>query len=384
MLLIPRKHRRIYTVLLLMLAWHKRRSLPGLLVYILTVSLPLRIAQRLLKVCQAPPQLDTLTASILHAVHWISEGSMHEVRKLLAVIDWIHGCKARWAGAKMKAVSGEDGSSVCGIWIAEEWRDLENERLQENVVLLYIHGGAYCFGGAEYGAPHHLHLIKRFNALEQKTGSNKRLVVFSLEYPLAPEHVFPAQIPVAATAFKWLVNSLGVSQVVVGGDSAGAHMTLSLMNHIKDTPELSKLPIQPLATILISPWVSSPSSARESLCFDLISVHGIQQADRLVFGHLPEKTNSLLTALQPDDFHVATKGTLVLYGGAGILSEGIEQFVGMLESRSEAVPGLEVVKYNGMPHCFNVMMMDRLYPSVRETALEAVEKTAAFIQRVSA
>ncbi|KAI8845351.1 Alpha/Beta hydrolase protein [Chytriomyces cf. hyalinus JEL632] len=351
--LIPRQHRPIYTVLLLLLAWHKRRSVPGLVLYVLAVSLPLRIARRLLNICKAPPQLDTLTASIVHAIHWISDGSTYEVKQLLSVLDWIHGFKARWAGAKMKTVTEEDSSSVRGVWIAEEWKDLEKERLPECVVLLYIHGGAYCFSGAEYGAPHHLHLIKSFNALEEKAGSNKRLVVFSLEYPLAPEHAFPAQIPVAADAFKWLVNSLGVSQIVVGGDSAGAHMTLSLMNHIKNTPELSGLPIQPFATILISPWVSSPrSSSGEKLCFDSISVRGIQQADRLVFGHLPEKTNNLLTSVKPDEFHVATKGTLVLYGGAGILSEGIEKFVGMLENRSVAVPGLEVVKYDGMPHCF--------------------------------
>jgi acetyl esterase/lipase len=49
---------------------------------------------------------------------------------------------------------------------------------------------------------------------------SKPLLYFSVEYPLACDAGYPAQRDVVVAAYKWLVEDLGVKNVIIGGDSA--------------------------------------------------------------------------------------------------------------------------------------------------------------------
>ncbi|KAI8610887.1 hypothetical protein BC830DRAFT_1172352 [Chytriomyces sp. MP71] len=60
-------------------AWQRRRTLPGLIAYILLWSLPHRIMARLLGLCDAPKQLDTFTAAIIKGLNWVTEGPLADV-----------------------------------------------------------------------------------------------------------------------------------------------------------------------------------------------------------------------------------------------------------------------------------------------------------------
>ncbi|KAJ3242272.1 hypothetical protein HDU77_010790, partial [Chytriomyces hyalinus] len=387
--LVTKYARHLATLVLLYTMYLRRKSVPGMVLYIALWSIPQRVFARLTGTCAAPKELDTFTAAIINGLSWVTEGTtiehLFEVKRSLAFHSYLDGKKARFMGAKFSKVAKSVEWPVEGVWIAEQWNhipwvsdtlphDTYAGDMDDLVVFFFIHGGAYCFSTSEYASSHHFELMKSFNARESKSGRNKRLVVFSLEYPLAPEHKFPAQVHVAADAYKWLVSKVGAKNIIIGGDSAGGHCTISLMNYIAATPELNALPVQPLGNIYFSPWVHAPTSWDTNAKHDIISMLGLRFTDKLVFGHLPNKTNDILE-IPAEDFNVATKGTLVIYGGSEILSDGIERFVALLKTRKMDVPGLEVCRFDGMPHCFNLVLFERVFPGAHVKGIEALNAT---------
>ena len=83
--------------------------------------------------------------------------------------------------------------------------------------IVWLHGGGYVFGGSDsHAAP--------ARALAERTGRP----VFVPDYPLAPEHPWPAQHEAAAGA----IAALPGCDVV--GDSAGGHLALALGRHMPD------------------------------------------------------------------------------------------------------------------------------------------------------
>lgn len=90
-------------------------------------------------------------------------------------------------------------------------------------VLLYIHGGGFISGSC---LTHRMHVAKFANKCSLKS------LVF--DYRLAPEHPFPAAVEDCVTAYKWLLNyGYKPENVIVGGESAGATLTLSLLLALK-------------------------------------------------------------------------------------------------------------------------------------------------------
>jgi acetyl esterase/lipase len=71
-----------------------------------------------------------------------------------------------------------------------------------------------------------------------------------IEYRLAPEHVFPAALDDALTAYCWLLaNGTKPEHIVLVGDSAGGGLTLALLQTLRDR----HVPM-PAAAGLLSPW----------------------------------------------------------------------------------------------------------------------------------
>jgi acetyl esterase len=95
--------------------------------------------------------------------------------------------------------------------------------------LLYLHGGGYAFGDLDT----HDHI---FRWLAQATG----MTVFGLHYRRTPEHPYPAQIHDALAAVSAVRSADWASRfghdpgrLVFFGDSAGAHLGMSLMLTLK-------------------------------------------------------------------------------------------------------------------------------------------------------
>lgn len=79
--------------------------------------------------------------------------------------------------------------------------------------------------------------------------------VLSVDYRLAPEAIFPSALQDAMSAYDYLVDlCVSPENIVLGGDSAGGGLCLSLFLYLRDCGKV--LP----SMLLLSPWVESTSS----------------------------------------------------------------------------------------------------------------------------
>src|ERR1044071_1142379 len=106
-------------------------------------------------------------------------------------------------------------------------------------VLMFFHGGGYCSGS-----------IQSHRRLVTEAGRAAGMRTLAGAYRLAPEHPFPAAYDDALTAWRFLRNqSVPAAQIAIGGDSAGAGLTLGLIGRLRGAHEEV-----PACAWLISPW----------------------------------------------------------------------------------------------------------------------------------
>ncbi|MFG2846527.1 alpha/beta hydrolase [Kitasatospora sp. NPDC048296] len=94
-------------------------------------------------------------------------------------------------------------------------------------VYLHIHGGGWVFGSAD-GQDEKLWSL----------ATEARLAVVSVDYRLAPEHPFPAGPDDCEAAARWLVDhaeaEFGARRLLIGGESAGAHLSVLTLLRLRD------------------------------------------------------------------------------------------------------------------------------------------------------
>lgn len=110
-------------------------------------------------------------------------------------------------------------------------------------LLLFLHGGGYCLGSSKSHRP----LVTRLsNAL--------RIKAVSVDYRLAPEHVFPCAVDDGNAALNWAMSHSD-GPVLIAGDSAGGGLALaSLLRQREQGRAL------PQGVYLISPWTDLTAS----------------------------------------------------------------------------------------------------------------------------
>ena len=126
------------------------------------------------------------------------------------------------ATAKMKMPIDVSTEKIRINDIQAEW--IIPERPLEGKVLLYIHGGGFISGSCQ---THRMHVAKFAKGAQLKS------LVF--DYRLAPEHPFPAGLEDCVDVYKWLLEQgYKDSDIIVGGESAGGTLTLSLLLALKE------------------------------------------------------------------------------------------------------------------------------------------------------
>lgn len=95
-------------------------------------------------------------------------------------------------------------------------------------VMVYFHGGGWCIGTLET----HDNLCRH---LARLTGMN----LVSVDYRLAPEHVFPAALDDAYAATRWVAQHAAelhcdARQLMVAGDSAGGNLAVATCLRAKE------------------------------------------------------------------------------------------------------------------------------------------------------
>ena len=130
-------------------------------------------------------------------------------------------------------------------------------------VLVYVHGGGWCYGS-----------IETVDRVCRRIADRSGCAVLSVGYRLAPEHVFPAALDDVETVLGYVRRSgaeLGVdpSRLAIGGDSAGGQLATVAARRQRDNATPVDL------QVLIYPAID-PMTASES--YDEVGGHGLDRA----------------------------------------------------------------------------------------------------------
>ncbi len=128
--------------------------------------------------------------------------------------------------------------------IKSEW--MEMPLIDKGRVFLLLHGGGYNSGSPRTHRKMAAYLSRAAHAR-----------VLTPDYRLAPEHVFPAAVTDALKAYGFLLEQgYAEEQIVVGGDSAGGGLTLSLLLALREAGAR-----MPRAAVVLSPWTDLSCSS---------------------------------------------------------------------------------------------------------------------------
>jgi acetyl esterase/lipase len=145
---------------------------------------------------------------------------------------WLNEVGSVWPVAEDVEFTAVDVNGVPGEYSMVPGSDASR-------VLLYFHGGGYCSGS-----------IQSHRRLVTEAGRAARMRTLAVAYRLAPEHPFPAAYDDALSAWRFLRSQgIAASHIALGGDSAGAGLTLALISRLRDAHEQL-----PGCVWLISPW----------------------------------------------------------------------------------------------------------------------------------
>ena len=119
---------------------------------------------------------------------------------------------------------------------------LENPAGNPNRVILQLHGGGYVLALTNG----HRNLAVKYGVLAD---AGK---IYSVDYRIAPENVYPAALEDAVAAYQEILwRGATPEEIIVIGDSAGGNLTLALSLYLKEHG-IS----QPKMLILVSPWAT--------------------------------------------------------------------------------------------------------------------------------
>jgi acetyl esterase/lipase len=94
-------------------------------------------------------------------------------------------------------------------------------------VYLHLHGGGWMFGSND-----------TWDQYLELFGREAGMVAVSINYRLAPEHVFPAAVDDCVAAANWLIDhakeQFGSSWLAIGGESAGSHLAALTLLRLRD------------------------------------------------------------------------------------------------------------------------------------------------------
>jgi acetyl esterase/lipase len=130
-------------------------------------------------------------------------------------------------------------------------------------VLVYLHGGGWCYGS-----------IETVDRMCRRVADRSGCAVLSVDYRLAPEHVFPAALDDVETVLAYLRASgadlgVDVTRLAIGGDSAGGQLAAVAARRQRD----AGTPLDHL--VLIYPAID-PMTASES--YDEVGAYGLDRA----------------------------------------------------------------------------------------------------------
>lgn len=203
--------------------------------------------------------------------------------------------------------------------------------------------------------------VKASDAFCRRLATAAECVVVSVDYPLAPEHPFPAAIESAVRAVEWAAEQAGswgadAARLVVLGDSAGGNIATVAVGRLRGAgQDLVR------RQILAYPGVTANRGASEG---PFGTEWPLTDADRVWFidQYADERTR-----LDPDvapllsDVRAMPRTTILLGGCDPLLSEGLAY----AEHLWSAGVSVDLHLYAGQIHGF-LTLDESILPSSRE------------------
>ncbi|OBH17975.1 alpha/beta hydrolase [Mycolicibacter sinensis] len=223
----------------------------------------------------------------------------------------------------------------------------------------YVHGSAYVICSART----HRKLVANLSAA---TG----LPMFVVDYRLAPEHRFPAAADDVEAGYRWLLaQGYAASDLVIGADSAGGHLTCDLLLAHAGEPGF-----QPAGVVLFSPLIDlTLGLAQQQEAVRRDPAMSARAARRMVGlytrGQGHDNTRLRLDFAGAD----ALPPVLIQVGGFEMLRADAHHLDAEIR-RAGGTSTLEV--WPGMVHVFQAL------PRLAAEAESALRRTAAFIADV--
>jgi acetyl esterase/lipase len=220
--------------------------------------------------------------------------------------------------------------------------------------LIYLYGGAFLVGSSR---------LFRFVARDfARAGFD----VFTPDYRLAPDHIFPTALDDVLQAYKALLAARP-GPIVLAGDSAGGGLAVSLMVRARD----EGLPL-PEAAALFSPWtdlaVASPSVRENDEKDALFNRRAILSGARASLGRASAK-NPLASPVYAD---LTGLPPLVVHAG---IDEALRDDAARLVARAQAAGvDVEFELWPDVPHAWQWM---GFIPEARQSRAKAT----AFLKR---
>jgi epsilon-lactone hydrolase len=243
---------------------------------------------------------------------------------------------------------GLGAAEIEGVWLEPPDAD--------GPVLLYFHGGGFCFASLRT----HGNLI---GALARAA----RARTLAMDYRLAPEHPAPAALEDALLAYRYvLAQQIPAKRIVLGGDSAGGTLVLQLLLALRDAGE----PL-PAAGVALSPWVDlgcSGASFQRNAAFDFVGEeHCRLAAASYLAGADPRRPD-----VSPLFSHLQGLPPLLVHAGeAEVLVDQIRSFV---ERAQAAGVDVRFSLYPDMVHVWHMM------GSATTDARRAIDEVGAFVR----
>lgn len=252
------------------------------------------------------------------------------------------------ADIEHKPVDARPEHKLC----AAEWLNAPNAKR----TIVYFHGGGYFFCGLETHRPTCAYLARTAQAR-----------VLSVDYRMAPEHVFPAAVDDAVAWWSELLKQgVDPKTVVFAGDSAGGGLTLACLVASRD----QGLPL-PAGAILFSPW-SDLSCSGETM-------KTLADADVMFNPHSLPEAAALYLAGKPTDTPLASPLFADLRGLPPLMIHASKHEILLADStrlheRAKAQGVISELHLKAkMPHVWPTMLM---LPEARQTLKECGEFAA--------
>lgn len=202
-------------------------------------------------------------------------------------------------------------------------------------VLIYLHGGGWCFGS-----------INSCSAFCGALAKEARMAVLAVDYPLAPEHPYPAPLHACVEAVSFVHDNAAIygfdtDAISAGGDSAGGNLALATAMSLPDSLRLKSLVLFYPVTKAWADTGTSWQAYGEGYGLD----SGIMDAFNSAYAATADRHDPLLSPLcAPDSLLRRLPPTLIAGAGRDILlDQGREMYERMrhngVDARREVFDG---------------------------------------------